>query len=183
MASASRLFGQEISGYRLHDVSQAQIGATKVFAPALGADQWLLVGEVGAIYVHGMPDASVMRYDGPGTFRGGNPSLAGFEGVQGGGFADQFSWGYRLRARFDYLNAIGSVNLYPILSWAHDVGGTTPLPLGTFLEDRKAISIGLQATYLDRWTGEVQLTSFFGREDFNLLHDRDFLSFNVKYSF
>ncbi|WP_207476290.1 DUF1302 domain-containing protein [Arenibaculum pallidiluteum] len=185
-SQAAGLFNREIQGYRLHDVSQFQLGASKVFPPALGADQWLLVGEVGGLYVHDMPEKGTLRYDGPGTFRGGNPNFLGVGGmpsVQTDGFADAFSWGYRLRARLDYLNALGSVNLYPILSWQHDVEGTTPLPLGTFLEDRKAISIGLQATYLDTWAAEIQWTAYFGGENFNLLHDRDFISAVLRYSF
>lgn len=179
-------FDRELSGYREFDVSQAQITATQVFGPAIGANQWLLVGEVGVTHVHSMPESGDLRLEGPGTSFGGNANFIGVGGmseVQRAGFATATSWGYRLRTRFDYLNAIGPVNLYPTVSWSHDVNGTTPLPLGNFLEDRKAISIGVSATYLDAWSADLQYTSFFGGEDFNLIHDRDFVSLAVKYSF
>lgn len=189
-ATANSLFGSNLEGYREFNVSQAQLTATQAFGPipAVGVDQWVLVGEVGGTYVHDFPGKSELRFDGPNTTLGGNPNFIGVGGmptVQDGGFATQFSWGYRAALRFDMLNAIGPVNLFPTIGWQHDVHGTTPSPIVNFVEDRAAISLGLNATYLDAWSGGIQYTNFFaiGDDEFNTVRDRDFVSMNVRYAF
>ena len=82
------------------------------------------------------------------------------------------------------LNAIGPVNLFPVIGFSHDVGGTTPLPLGNFIEDRASVSIGVNATYLEQWSAGIQYTNFFaiGDDEFNAIRDRDLITFNLKYS-
>lgn len=177
-------FDRELQGYINRSVSTSAMTATRAFGPTFGADQWVLLGEVGATFIHDMPDKNTLRLEGAGTYTGGNPTLAGSEGVEPSkGFADRFSWGYRVTARFDYLNAIGPINLYPSISFQHDVNGTTPAPLSTYLEGRKAISLGLGATYQQNWSANLQYTNYFGGGRYNLINDRDFVSINVKYSF
>ncbi len=179
-------FSEQIEGYRRKDVLQGQLTATQVFGPRLGADQWILVGEAGATYVRDMESEDELRYEGPGTYTSGNPFFTG-AGVQPAttddGFADDFSWGYRLALRGQYLGALGPVNLAPELAFAHDVYGTTPQPLGNFVEGRKAVTLSLGATYLNAVQGELSFTSFFGGDDFNLLKDRDFVSVSLSYFF
>ncbi|MDE1147327.1 MAG: DUF1302 domain-containing protein [Azospirillaceae bacterium] len=182
--SASRLFGSTIQGYGRYDISQVQMTFTKDLPPMMGASQVILVGEVGADIVHNMPDG--VHFSGTGTNVGGNATflgLGGMDSVATSGFGTEFSWGYRLVARFDYLNAIGGINLMPRIVWEHDVHGTTPLPVGTFIDGRKAVSVGLTASLLDKWSADINYTNFFGGGDFNLIKDRDFVSFSVKYSF
>jgi hypothetical protein len=176
-------FDREIEGYKEFDVSQAQMTATQLLGPNLGANQIVLLGEAGFTYVHDMPSGGQLRLEGPGTVVGGNPVLAGPEGTTTDGFGDRFSWGYVLAARADYLNAIGAINLAPSLAFSHNVSGTTPAPLGNFVEDRMAISIGLTATWQNQISANVQYTNFFGGGDYNLLHDRDFASISLSYSF
>lgn len=178
-------FNSTVAGYRLHDVVQAQATATRIFGPALGADQWVLVGEVGFTHIRNMPGSETLRYDAPGTVLSGNPRFPGTTAAttQPGGYATPFSWGYRAVARFDYNNAIGGMNLQPSVSFAHDVNGTTPNPLGTFVEGRKAVTLAVAATYLERYQAEIAYTNYFGGGDKNLINDRDFVSLVVKYSF
>ena len=95
--------------------------------------------------------------------------------------ADATSWGYRLATRLDYNNAIGAVNLFPYLQFQHDVGGNSPTPSGSFVEGRTAVTLGVRAGYLSRWEADLNLTLYGGKE--NELHDRDFISATVKYSF
>jgi len=179
-------FDEDISGFRRKDVLQAQMTASQVFGPTLGADQIFVVGEVGGTYVRDMEGKSELRYNGPGTFTSGNPFFTEV-GVQPAtttrGFADAFSWGYRLAARADFFGAIGPVNLQPQIAYAQDVGGTTPQPLSTFVEGRKIVTLTLGATYLDTVRGDISYTTFFGGGDFNLLKDRDFVSVSLSYSF
>ena len=179
-------FDEEIQGFRRKDVVQAQVTATQLIGPTFGADQLTLVGEVGGTYVRDMESKSELRYEGPGTFTSGNPVFTSL-GVQPAtttdGFADQFSWGYRLLARAEFFGALGPINLSPQVAFAHDVGGTTPQPLGNFVEGRKALTFSLSGNYLNAVSGQLSYTTLFGGGDFNLLKDRDFVSFSLSYLF
>ena len=182
-----------IPGYRKLDVSQVQTTATKLFGPTFGADQFTLVGEVGVTYVHDMPSKNYLRFDGPGTPVSGNPNHANpayplaahpnKPSEPSSAFADSTSWGYRLVGKLDFNNAIGAVTLSPRIAWGHDVSGTSPGPGGNFIEDRKAITLGLGASYQATWSADLSYTDFFGAGRYNLVNDRDFVALNIKYSF
>ena len=179
-------FEERIPGFRRKDVLQGQLTATQLLGPKLGADEWVILGEVGGTYVRNMESKGELRYEGPGTFTSGNPVFTQL-GLQPAtttdGFADDFSWGYRALMRAEYLGALGPVNLFPQIAFAHDVDGTTPQPLGNFVEGRKAVTLSLGASYLNALQGEISYTNFFGGGDFNLIKDRDFVSISVSYFF
>ena len=183
-------FNQQIQGYEEMDISQAQMTATKTFGPTFGADQFTLVGEAGLTHVHNMPSKDKMRFESAGTYISGNRRLAGAHAPTAVGqyedssaFADATSWGYRAVVKLDFNNAIGAVSLSPRIAWAHDVDGNSPSPGGNFLEHRKAITYGIGADYQNSWSADLSYTDFFGAGRYNLINDRDFISFNVKYSF
>jgi hypothetical protein len=193
-------FDSTIHGYKEMDMSQAQMTATKVFGPTFGADQFVLVGEAAVTHVHNMPSKDKLRFESAATYVSGNntpidvvvpippPTLGevahpGKPTEPSSAFADATSWGYRLVGRMDFNNAIGAVTLSPRIAWAHDVEGNSPGPGGNFLEDRKAITFGLGANYQNSWTADLSYTNFFGADQYNLINDRDFVAFNVKYSF
>ncbi len=96
------------------------------------------------------------------------------------GFVTDTSWGYRLRAGLTYNSAIAGINLTPSLAWSHDVDGYSPNT--NFIEDRKALSLGLGADYLNRYSANLSYTTFSGG-DYNTQTDRDFLSFSVSVEF
>ena len=184
--------GDTIRGWERHEMSQLQFTATQLFGPnnPFKADQIVLLAEVGFTQIWDLPETNVMRYNGPGTDTGGGASE-----LTGGTsrnpvtepnqyFATPFSWGYRLIARMDFNNAFGlPINLFPRLGFNHDVNGTTPGPGGNFIEGRKSATIGLGATYLETWGADISYTAYFGAGIHNLIHDRDFVSLNIKYSF
>ena len=182
-----------IQGYDRFDVSQAQMTATKLFGPTFGASQFAFVTEVGITHVHNMPSKDELRLDGPGTPVSGNPEhndptnpIAAhltFDPEPADAFADATSWGYRMIAKLDFDNAIGAVTLSPRVAWAHDVSGTTPGPGGNFIEGRKAVTLALGANYQNQWTADLSYTDYFGAGRYNLINDRDFVAFNIKYSF
>jgi hypothetical protein len=180
-------FNQEIQGYKEMDVSQAQMTATKVFGPSFGANQWVVVGEVGVTHVHNMPSKDKLRFEAPGTYTSGNNlfTLAGAQPAteKSEAFADDTSWGYRVVTKLDYNDAIGAVTLSPRIAWAHDVDGNSPGPGGNFVEHRKAITFGVNADYQKTWSADLSYTDFFGAGRYNLANDRDVLALNVKYSF
>jgi len=63
------------------------------------------------------------------------------------------------------------------------VKGITPDPLFMFIEDRKSVSVGLTFDYQSTWSADFSYNGFFGGVGTtNQIADRDYVSFNVKYS-
>ena len=179
-----------IHGFIERDVSQLQATATKVFGPTLGANTGVFVVEAAVNHVHSMPNQNTLRLNAAGTDTSGNSQHAAAGGAHSGkseepssAFPTATSWGYRLAAQLTYQNAVDAIDLSPRIQWAHDVQGISPQPAGPFREGRKAVSIGLKATYLQKWEGDISYTTFFGAGRYNLLNDRDFFSATIKYSF
>ena len=177
----------KVPGFITRDVSQIQFTASKVFGPTFKADQAVLIGEVGLTHVHNMPSKNTLRLDSAATFISGNPLLAP---RQPGGliesasnFADADSWGYRIAGRLTYNDVVGAINISPRFAWSHDVQGNTPGPGGNFLSGRKAVTLGVGFDYQNEWQADLSYTNFFGAGRHNLLNDRDFVAFNLKYSF
>ena len=181
-----------IAGYRRHKVWTGQMTATRVGRGILGAAQSTLLAEVGFVRAD-LPAKRTLRYDGPGTFVGGeiaymNGSNSNTSGIlprsePSSAFADEFSWGYQLVGRLDYNNVFAGVNVSPLLVFAHDVGGNTPLPLGNFLHGRKTITVGADFTFQNAWAVELRYVNFSGAGRYNLIGDRDYVSATLKYSF
>ena len=192
------LGGNELRGWRRHDVSQTDIGLTRVFGPNRFArwDQLVLLAEAGAVYVHDLPPESVLRYDGPGTVLPGDAFASAFVsnalGVTGtpfqinpqsGGYATDFSWGYKVLVRASYNNVLGALRVEPQLRFDHDVDGVTPTPITNFVQNRKQATASLGAFYLQAWSGELAYTRYWGGGEGNLLSDRDFVQAALKYAF
>lgn len=154
--------GSYIQGWREVTMHQAQMTATKAFGPTFGAQQFLVLGEVGLTQTD-LPEE--LRFNGPGAGLPacGFASAATLAAVSNGscqseGFATNTSWGYRVVSRLDFESVIGSVQMSPRLVWAHDVNGVGP----TFNKDTKAITLGLALNYLQRWQADIGYTTFFG---------------------
>ncbi len=158
----------KIRGYEERNISQFQVTATKVFGPTLNADALVFVTEAAMMRVHNMPSTPI-------------ESPAGGVLETESADADATSWGYRIAARLDYNNAIGSINLYPYTQFLHDVSGNSPAPSGPFIEGRTGLTLGLSADYLSSWQADLSYTRYAG--DGYALSDRDFISASLKYSF
>jgi hypothetical protein len=74
------------------------------------------------------------------------------------------------------------VNFSPRIVFSHDVNGTTPDPMFLFVEDRKSLGVNMTFTYQNAWSFDFGYNSFWGGGKANNLADRDFVSFNIKYS-
>ena len=172
-----------VEGYVRRDVSQVQATATKVFGPTMGADSLAFVMEAAMMHVHDMPDKRTTPLESPagGILPAPPPPPTAPADTPHEADADATSWGYRIAARLDYNNVIGSINLFPYVQFLHDVSGNSPAPSGPFVEGRTALTLGLRADYLSRWQADVGFTRYAG--DGNELLDRDFISASVKYSF
>lgn len=98
-------------------------------------------------------------------------------------FPTEFSWGFRAVALFRYQNAIFGANVEPLLGVFHDVKGIAPGVGQNFQEGRMEILTGLRFDYLNKWVGELRLTTFTGGSDRNSSSDRDNLMAFVGYNF
>ncbi|WP_222937537.1 DUF1302 domain-containing protein [Spartinivicinus ruber] len=95
---------------------------------------------------------------------------------------DKFSWGYTLVASGTWNDVFAGVNLNPVFRFKHDVEGNSRRT-GSFMEDRKAATIALNANYLGTMSAGISYTNFFGAERRNKLNDRDNIAVNFKYAF
>jgi len=195
-------YGTEISGYRRVKMHQFQATATKAFGPQLGAEQAVLVGEVGYTYLD-LPNN--LKFAGPGCHlpQPGSSASSAFNSLSTDCFATRNSWGYRLVGRLDYPDVFGAT-VSPRLVWSHDVDGVGP----TFNENAMAVTLGVGFNYQQKWTADFAYTSFFGGRSYsgtdvpsaasgplppgqsadyasnsNPLRDRDFVSVSISYAF
>ena len=96
------------------------------------------------------------------------------------GFVTTDSWGYRLLGVLEYNNVFAGVNLKPRVAYSHDVNGYSAN--GIFLEGRQALTLGLNADYLSKYSAGLSVTKFWGGK-YNTTKDRDFASFSLGMSF
>jgi len=190
--------GTYIPGYERKEFWQAQVSVIQFFDRILGASRLSLVGEAGVNYISGLGDVKFGRDSlfGQSPYNGDEGSaLAGVAAGQcasaqsstskyrnswceNDGFYTDWSYGYRIRASLDYSNVIAGINLSPNVSWSHDVEGYGP----NFTEDAKAISVGLNADYGNKYNASISYTDFFDGK-YNTAVDRDFASVSFSVSF
>lgn len=181
-----------IQGYERKEFWQAQVSAVKFFDQVLGASRMTVIGEVGANYIGGISNKDDTTQFGRDSTFGQSPNAAGRCATQGppaaspkadswcttDGFYSDISWGYRVRTSLDYNNVFAGINLTPSVAFSHDVSGYSV----NFTENAKAISVGLTAEYLAKYSVGVNYTDYFDGK-FNNLVDRDFLSVNAAVNF
>ncbi len=184
--------GEVASGYCLVDTTQAQFTLIQAFGPTLGLDNLAAVFEAGYIQIHDMADPSQLRFNAPGTPRSATTGAEFPEGVlslvQNGTaeempFPTEDAWGYRLILAGELNGVFGQFNLKPRFTFSHDVDGVTPDPLFLFHEDKKSVGVSLDIEYQSAMSFGVSYNSFFdGVGAVNQMADRDYVSFNFKYS-
>lgn len=188
-----------VQGWGRYSEWQYQMTATKAWPRVLGAQQLILLGEVGATYIPGLPSKTSggpngqgLVFEAPGTFTAPNALLnaaLSFGHLPAGvadpysRFPDSLSWGYRLLARAEYDNVLAGWNVSPRLFWSHDVHGTTPGPGGNFIEGRYTTTAGVNAQLRNTYELDLSYTHFGGAGVYNPLNDRDFVAVSAKYSF
>ncbi|SEA21145.1 DUF1302 domain-containing protein [Alkalimonas amylolytica] len=186
--------GAMAQGYIERDTTQMQMTFTHLFGPVLGTDNFTMLAEVGGIKIHSMPDQQVLRLNGPNTDRSGAPLIGAngpseglhtalSDGPEPNPFPTASAWGYRVFAQAQYNNVFAGTNMTHRVNFAHDVNGITPDPLFMFVQGRKSLGYTLGFDYLNRWSAELSYNWFWGGVGTtNNLADRDFVSFNIKYS-
>jgi len=199
--------GAPFSGYEEVDLTQAQVTVVKFFDQFMGASRLTMIGEVGWAHVGGRPGRSERRLGrnpnyGMGDFGeidvgvGVPLTCAGGPGTANevlgivpnsnpkhctpDGYVTDNSWGYRVRARWEYNDVFAGINFFPQIAWSHDVDGYYPGP--GFEAGNQALGVSLTAEYLNRYKADIAYVSFFGG-DYDARNDRDFLSLSVGVSF
>lgn len=183
--------GMDLNGYRRKEMTQAQATATHFFDQVMGAERLTLVGEVGVVHIGGIGGRRDLRYGratafGQGALYPENGVCTGFTNnstpgnCTDDGFVTGTSWGYRVRAIWEYNNLLPGVELRPNLAWSHDVSGYGNEP--GFNEGSKAVSLGIDASVLNTYSANLSYTDFFGG-DYNTNIDRDFVALSFGVSF
>ena len=155
--------GTFLQGWKRVKMSQFQATATKGIPNVLGADQAVLVGEIGFTHYSGLPNG--LKFNGPGVFLPATAegAVAGQAGsVQTDGFITENSWGYRLVGRLEYSNLVFGANVAPRVAFNHDVKGVSQ----TFNEGVKSISVGTNFDWQRRISLDLSYTSYFGGRTF-----------------
>ncbi len=200
--------GGYVSGYDEVKYTQIQTTFIKFFEQVLGASRLSFATEFGAAFIadmdddvnygrssaYGIADFDTYTASGNSPFVPAGTSVSCDTSLVGGqlrpntnssycnddGFTDDFSWGYRVRAALDYSDVFAGINLTPNMAWSHDVKGNSPAP--NFVDERKALSLGLRADYLNNYRAEISYTTFFDG-DYNEQKDRDFIALSFSSSF
>jgi hypothetical protein len=151
------------------------VGATQLFGPRFGASQTALTTEIGWLHIWDFPSKNELLMAGPG--------LVITEITPKSAFADADSWGYRLAGNLTYNNVFGAVTLSPRVVFTHDVDGVSPPGVGPFREGNKTFTVGLGGEYIQSVRADISYTTLWGDDRWNLLNDRDYLNFSIRYSF
>ncbi|MCK5769036.1 DUF1302 family protein [Algiphilus sp.] len=202
-----------IRGWEPFDVLQYNLGATRIYGQSesiLGADQIIMIYELGATHVLGFPDFDELQIEGPMA-----PTTHASAGADGSGadgsrqacstnpacsvgpdglrfnpyqasrdqFAHAFSWGYRIVSIIRYDSVLPGLSIEPTLIWGHDINGNSPGPGGNFVEGRKTLNSTFQFRYKTASSFNVSYQLFTGGGANHLLRDRDNLGFFIRYQF
>ncbi|MDP3856493.1 MAG: DUF1302 family protein [Stagnimonas sp.] len=201
-----------IRGYERMKTFNFNLGTTRVFGATdnpIGADQIIWVTEWGATWIPYLPALDRLQFEAPGTEYHAsagadgsgsdgsrqacstNPACSyGADGIRFNphqqdlkGFADRFSWGYRMIVIVSYESVLPGISLRPTVTWAHDVNGTSPGPAGNFVQGRQQADLLVETRYKSDLSVSTGYTWFTGGGSYNLLRDRDYLQLFVRYQF
>lgn len=177
-------------GYQRKPVTQVQLNAQHSFMKFMGADKFTVSGELGAVYVGDLDGAGGIRFGRSAVYGQGElyPSNQPCQTTNGTtayncnekGFTTAFSWGYKLRAAWQYANVLPALTLRPSVSWAQDVSGYAPEP--GYSEGAQSVTVALDGDYQHTYTSSLSATSFFGGS-YNPYKDRDYLSLSFGVNF
>lgn len=191
--------GELIHGYERFTVDQIDLTAIRALGASenpFGADQVLMLVEVGATHVWDLPSRGELQLesgDVNGTHASPGADGTGSGGVtdasrltptqQTSGFVTSWAWGYRLLAQLEYNNLFANLNVKPSVMWGQDVSGIAPQPVQNFVSGTKQYAIGSVVEFGPQWSAQLQYQGSFGGGTVNSAKDRDVISLGVAYNF
>jgi len=196
--------GAYLRGWDRFDKTQFQVNTVKTFSNVLGAENVLIIGEVGMQW-NNVPDykKGKVRYGRgfmwgygssetwPASIPGGNTCGIGSafgslynpssRGCKNDGFITDNAWGYRLRVSADYLNVFNTgVAVTPSIFWSQDVSGVSMDPM--FIEDRAVLGLGVKFNYNKKYTLDLNWVDY-ADKGYDPLQDRDYYSASIGVTF
>lgn len=151
--------GTRLDGYREKDMFQASLAAIYNFNGLLGSDSASLLSELVASRVQGL-ESDVDYYEATSSAYGAQASL-----------------------QLTYTNVFNLVNLVPSVGYQYSINGVAPQLTNGLDEEAQSWSMGLDAIYQESLTVGAKYVGYSGGGISNKRTDRDYLTFNVKYSF
>lgn len=179
---------QQSQPYYFYDEAEtinASLVSIYSLPPALGADGYIAVLELGLEHVGGLDkrgtDGELLRHNATGAISAGEAAIL-HSSDKYRSYMTEFSWGYKAVLRATYNDIFAGVGFQPSVVFSHDVEGNSPIG-GNFMEDRRATTLALNFNYLNNLDITVQGTAFQGAGYSNKLRDRDNASLAIKYAF
>ncbi|EGN74741.1 Protein of unknown function (DUF1302) [Idiomarina sp. A28L] len=180
--------GNYAAGFEELKVYQAQMTFINFFEQFWISDRMTLLAEVATNHIDNLPDLDTQRF-GRNPVYGkcltvrdqrqlGNPAAA--SDINCDGFVTTTSFGYRLRAVFDFNNVYRGWNLSPTLVVNHDIKGYSPN--ANFIEGRLNLGVVLNATYMSKYNVTVGYNNYSGA-DYDPMQDRDHVSASFSVAF
>lgn len=151
--------GTRLDGYREKDMYQASLVAIYSFNGLLGSDSATLLSEVVASRVQGL-ESDVDYYNATSNALGAQASLS-----------------------LNYPNVFNLINLVPSVSYQYGFNGVAPQLTNGIVEESRSYSLGIDAVYQESLSVGARYVGYSGGGLDNKRSDRDYLSFNIKYSF
>ncbi|UYP31925.1 DUF1302 domain-containing protein [Pseudomonas sp. Z8(2022)] len=171
-----------VSNSRRVEAFNISVGAIHNFGNVLSFDSLFGVAEIASEHLR----ADSLKYqavDGDRCIAGrANTSYSTDAAMAKQDCASRDAYGYTLVLSGTWNDVYAGVNLSPFAVFKHDFQGNGH-QTGNFIEDRKAYTVGLRASYLNSLEAEIQYTEFMGGGQSNSGRDRDNIGLNVKYSF
>jgi len=174
--------GDHVKGYELIDRHQLQMTFQRIWGVGfMGADANSTLLEVAYGWADGLPKKNEALGAAPGVRTVFTPQVT-----------DHF-WGFQVKQSLTYEAALFNVaSVSPFVAFKYDVEGVSTEIVPLFVDDRKALTLGVNFGYGGgKWTGGVSWTMFDGANAMlnqaasrlNGRTDRDFVQANVSYSF
>lgn len=194
---------QRIAGYQRFAVDQLDLTGIRAIGSSenpIGADQILLLTELGFTHIWNMPQRSRLQLEGgdnndthasPGADGTGWPAGTTASTYshtlnptqQTHGFASSFAMGYRMLLQFEYDNLLWDLNLKPSIQWGQDVTGISPQPIQNFIMGTKTYVLGTTIESGQQWSGQIFYQGSTGGGTVNTQRDRDVIGAAVSYTF
>ncbi|KJZ64585.1 DUF1302 domain-containing protein [Pseudomonas fluorescens] len=149
--------GTRIDGYREKKMYQASLGTIRSMVGVLGAGSSNIIAEAVASHISGL--------DSGGEF----------------GAVTSSAYGATVTMSLTYNNLFDAIDLVPTISHGRTFNGVSPLGTNGLNEEAWSTSFGINAIYQNSFSVGAQYVNFSGSD--NGARDKDFISFNAKYSF
>ncbi|MBD2836677.1 DUF1302 family protein [Pseudomonas sp. JM0905a] len=185
--STVNIGGQDVQlGDSIHNSERVEafntsLGTIYNFGPSLSFDSLIGVAELASEHLRGS-DLQYTAFNGQKRYYSGRGNNSY---VSGGDRDDQINknaYGYTLLVSGTWNDVYAGVNISPYVVYKDDFEGNS-YQTGSFIEGRKAYTLGVKATYLNSLEAELQYTEFYGGGQNNSVRDRDNVGVSVKYSF